>query len=94
MNNKQQRQLERWKKIKSKGMFSHIIKRGTVCYGILYFIIFVFIAPFIDYRYSFDFVYNETFINKVIVFAILSPLVGTLMGYVGWKGLEKKYRNL
>lgn len=92
--NKEQRQLARWEKIKSNGMFSHIIKRGTICYGIMYFLIFVFIVPFIDYRYTFGFIYNETFIYKVIVFAIVSPFVGTLMGYIGWKGLEKKYRNL
>lgn len=92
--NKEQRQLARWEKIKSKGMFSHIIKRGTVCYGIVFFLIWVFIVPFIDYGYTFGFVYNERFIYKVIVFAIVSPLVGTLMGYVGWSGLEKKYRNL
>jgi hypothetical protein len=92
--NKEQRQLARWEKIKSKGMFSHIIKRGTICYGVVFFLIFVFIVPFIDYSYTFGFVYNETFIYKVIAFAIVAPLVGTLMGYIGWKGLEKKHRNL
>jgi hypothetical protein len=92
--NKEQRQLARWKKIKSKGMLSHIIKRGTVAYGIVFFLIWLVIVPFIDYSYTFDFVSSETFKFKFIVFAIISPLVGTLMGYVGWKGLEKKYRNL
>jgi hypothetical protein len=91
--NKQQYQLEKWKKIKSKGMLSYIIKRGTVFYGIAFFIIWVFIAPFVDYSYTFTFVHNDRFITKVIVFAILSPLFGSLMGYVGWRGLEKKYRN-
>ncbi len=91
--NKEQKQLERWKRIKSKGMFSHMIKRGAVCYGIVLFLTWVFIVPFIDHRYSLGFVYNETFKDKVIIFGIVSPLVGTLMGYLGWKGLEKKYRN-
>ncbi|WP_373898787.1 hypothetical protein ACER0A_005000 [Haloimpatiens sp. FM7315] len=82
----------KWEKIKSKGMMPYIIKRGLICYGILFFLIWVFLAPFIDNNFTVNFIYKETFKTKLIVFGIFSPLVGILMGYLGWKGFEKRYK--
>lgn len=88
---KREKSLAKWEKIKSKGMMSFIVKRGILYYGLSYFLIWVFLAPFIDNNFTFKFVYKETFITKLIVFGIVSTLFGILMAYIGWKGFERKY---
>jgi hypothetical protein len=34
---------------------------------------------------------KEAFITKLIIFGIISPVYGILMGYIGWRSFEKKY---
>ncbi|MCY6356058.1 hypothetical protein [Clostridium sp. ZS2-4] len=89
---KQEKRLAKWEKIKSKGLMSYIIKIGIFYYGLTSFLIWVFLAPFIDNNFTLNFVYKETFKTKLIVFGILSPLFGMLMGYTSWKELKKKYK--
>jgi len=89
--NKQERHLEKWKKTKSKGLLAYLLKMGILYYGLTFFLIWTFLAPFIDTNYTFNFIYKETFKTKLIVFAIISPLFGLLMAYIGWKVFEKKY---
>jgi len=89
--NKEEKNLARWQRIKSKGLMAYIFKMGILYYGLSFFLIWVFLVPFIDNNYTFQFVNKETFETRVIVFVVFSPLFGMLMAYVGWKGLEKKY---
>ena len=89
--NKEDKRLEKWKKIKTKGLISYLVKIGILYYGLSFFLIWVFLVPFIDSNYTLDFIYKETFITKLIVFGVISPLFGLLMGYREWKTLEKKH---
>ncbi|MBI6871228.1 hypothetical protein [Clostridium aciditolerans] len=88
---KQEKRLAKWEKIKSKGLMSYMLKTGILYYGLSFFLTWVFLVPFIESSYTFNFIYKETFTTKLIVFGIISPLFGMLMGYTGWKGFEKKY---
>jgi hypothetical protein len=86
-----EKQLKKWEKIKNKGLKSYLFKTGILYYGITFFFIWVFLAPFIDSNFKFDFIYKDTFNTKLIVFGILSPFFGVVMAYIGWKGFQKKY---
>lgn len=88
---KREKHKAKWEKIKSKGMMSYLFRMGILYYGLAFFLIWIFLVPFIDNNYTFNFVYKETFKTKIIVFGIISPLFGILMGYIGWKGYKKKY---
>jgi len=87
--NKQERRLAKWNKIKIKGLMAYLLKMGLLYHGLTFFLIWTFLAPFIDNNYTFDFIYRETFKTKIIVCAIISPLYGFLMAYIGWKNFEK-----
>lgn len=84
-------QLAKWENIKSKGLISYLFKIGILYYGLSFFLIWVFLVPFIDNNFTLIFLHKETFNTKLIVFGILSPLIGVLMGYICWKGFERKY---
>lgn len=88
---RQEKRMAKWKKIKSRGIIAYTIKMGIIFYGLSFFLTWVFLVPFVDSNFTFNFVYGETFITRLIVFGIVSPLLGILMGYVSWRGLEKKY---
>lgn len=69
----------------------YIIKTGIVFYGIIFFFLGVFLSPFIDYNFTFDFMYKETFKTRLIVFIIVAPIFGIIIAYLNWNGLKKKY---
>ena len=89
--NKQEKQLARWKKIKSKGLISYIIKVGILFYGVAYFLIWVLLAPFIDSSFTFNFIYSDAFNARLIVFGITSPLFGIVVAYIQWMALQRKF---
>lgn len=89
---REEKYLEKWKKIKSKGLLSYLFKIGLGYYGLTFFLIWVFISPLIDNNFQFSFIYKETFKTKLLVFGILSPMCGILMSYIGWKTFERKYK--
>jgi quinol-cytochrome oxidoreductase complex cytochrome b subunit len=88
---KEDRSLKRWKKVEAKGLTSYLIKIGILLLGSVIFIASVFIVPFIDHGFSYHFIYRESFITSIIIFAILSPLMGTFLAYTEWKDYKKKY---
>ncbi len=88
---REERLQERWETIKSKGKKSYLINTGILQYGSFFFMIWVFLAPLIDHNFSFIFVYKDTFKIKLIVFGILSPIVGMYWAYMRWRDLDKKY---
>lgn len=89
--NKQEKELAKWKRIKSKGLMSYLGRMGLLYYGLSFFLIWVFLVPFVDSNYTFNFIFKETFITRLIVFGVISPLLGLIMGYAGWKYYENKY---
>lgn len=86
--------LLRWEREKARGLLSYILRWGLLYYGGLYFLIWVFLVPFINNMYTFDFIYRDTFITKCILFGITSFPIGAVFGLASWKGNEKKYNNL
>jgi uncharacterized membrane protein len=57
--NKQEKQLIKWKNIKSKGLISYIIKMGLFYYGITFFLIWVFLVPLINNNFTFNFIHKK-----------------------------------
>ncbi|WP_428866701.1 hypothetical protein [Clostridium sediminicola] len=85
LTTKRQNRLAIWNKMKSKGLLSHIVKKGLFCYGAISFLIGVF-YPFI----RFGFIYKETFKGWFILVSIGTPLYGIIMSYIEWKYYKKK----
>ncbi|WP_346867748.1 MULTISPECIES: hypothetical protein [unclassified Clostridium] len=90
---KEEKKLERWKRIKNKGIIAYLLKIGIFYDGLFFFLIWTFLVPFIDGDLTFNFIGNEIFKTRIIVFAIISPLFGILMAYIRYKGFEKKYEQ-
>lgn len=91
--NSEDKFLKRWEKERKKGKLSYIIRWGLLFYGGSFFLIWTFLAPFIDSGFTFNFIYKETFILKLIVFGIVSLLFGLFMSYINWSSFERRYKR-
>lgn len=91
--NSEEKFLKRWEKSRKKGKLSYIIRWGLLFYGGTFFLIWTFLAPFIENGYNFSFIHKGTFILKLIVFGVVSSLFGLLMGYLNWGSFERRYKK-
>lgn len=89
--NKEERRLAKWEKIKSKGLISYLIKMGLFYHGLYFFLIWVFLVPFINSNFTSDFIKNESFKERVSAFAVVSILYGLCLGYISWRNWERSY---
>lgn len=92
--NKEERRLAKWEKIKSKGLISYLIKKGLFYHGLSFFLIWVFLVPFINSNFTSDFIKNENFKERVSAFVVVSILYGLCLGYISWRNLEKRYAHI
>lgn len=67
--------------MKDSKVYKLFFKKKVLLLSITFFILWVFIAPFIDNGFSFKFIYADSFLTKVIIFAFFSPLAGAIVGY-------------
>lgn len=63
--------------MKNKDLF----RKEVLLYSLIFFIAWVIIGPLIDHNFTFEFVYEDSFPIKVIVFILLSLLAGMIVGY-------------
>lgn len=54
---KRDKRLAKWKNIKSKGLVAYLLKIGILYFGLSLFLIWVFLVPFIDTNFTFNFIY-------------------------------------
>ncbi len=89
--NKEERRLAKWEKIKSKGLIYYLIKMGLFYHGLCFFLIWVFLVPFIDSNFTLDFIQNEGFNGRISTFAIISIFYGLCLGYITWGNWKRRY---
>lgn len=90
----EKRNLKKWEEIKPKGLRSYLIKTGIFFYGVVFFITWTLIVPIINNNFTFSFIFLKAYMTNIIIIGILSPLLGIVLAYSGWKELEKKYDNI
>lgn len=89
--NKEERRLAKWEKIKSKGLIYYLIKMGLFYHALYFFLIWVFLVPFVDNNFTLDFIQKESFKGRVSTYAIVSIFYGLLFGYISWRNWERSY---
>ncbi|MDF2925974.1 MAG: hypothetical protein K0R57_4888 [Paenibacillaceae bacterium] len=92
---KEQNFLNKWSKIRRKGMVRYIITRGFL-YGLLLFAVWL-IGSAIDIRLSeFEqalFTWSQ-FLRSCVLWFIVELLIGFTLSFQSWRGRESKYRYL
>lgn len=91
--NKNKRKM-RWKKMKKKGLIPYILIWGVLYYGLIGSLILIIIIPWIEFNFSFNFIYNQTYISWCFISAIIVLPIGIISRYLKWKDYEKKYESL
>jgi len=88
----EERNQRKWKKIKPKGKRSYLVNTGILFYGVIIFVTWVFLVPYIEGGFTYTLGFRETFLTKALVFGILSPFLGIFLAQGTWKDFEKRYR--
>ena len=71
---KKERRIAKREKIIAQGALNYIIKNGIIL-GMSYFFIWVFIPPFIDNKYTFNYIHEEKFKTRLIFIYIYSKKI-------------------
>ncbi|MPW26370.1 hypothetical protein GC105_11280 [Alkalibaculum sp. M08DMB] len=84
----------KWKRMKDKGLVLYIIIGGVFYYGFIGSLIGMIIVPWINFNFSFDFIYYETYISWCFIIGTIMLSSGIISRYLKWKDYQKKYESL
>ena len=77
-------EIEKWKKVRDKGLVHFIAVRGILSFGVPMFVVLNLMNPPTK---------PLTVIDYIVIFLICAVAGGSLFGYLVWVIQEKKYKK-
>jgi len=71
------------------GLVKYVVKIGLFQFSFVYFLLFGFLAPFIDHNFTLEFIYAEKFSKYILKDAFLALFLGIFTSFFTWKKLQK-----
>ena len=92
-SNKEEREINEWKKMKSKGKKKYVWYNGVLEWGVFLAILWPIGFAFIDKGFSLHSLTNQSFIRNLIISFIFFPLAGYFRAMMMWKKCDEKYKK-
>jgi hypothetical protein len=89
-----QRKIEQWEKIKSKGFIRFIIESGILKFGLLAVITTQIGLYVIDYGFTLDYVERLLTREHILDVLFVALISGVVFGLIMWIVGENEYRKL